>query len=572
MKTSFRYTFLRLLFPKSSDQLGPVLALTAACCLSFMLVVVSGALIGFMQYQSRLLNAAGISSGDIILQAELDSNMRIERASLEKLREAKEASEADYTEKIREVQFRINNVCGSLNLESADKYNLCYEFMRTIPFNDNEMAGRSQKVMSYTSVSRANVTLIAGMNNDNFPSASSGNIQFDAESVFNSIFDNLTMNDTQKRILQLHKHELLPIARLNIDIQLKYVPRFSKAATELVSKCRRILFLRNNMINYRSFATEACEFIWKQDVASYIQPAPNPATPDHKSTSPTPAVVSATPDSGSAAKTADAAADTSTPDQKSVAPIAAGTAADPSKLPLIYTGGIPQGNSSTEIKTSDEISAIRQRNFELVSQYLFYNTLSFGILQNILISPPDFIAFVLVALCGILGGLLKIILTVSQTGKSPTLRGLIIVMLLGMICALIVYSLFRGGYLVVSNADPKDAATNLNPFVIALLALASGLLSDRAISAFKEWTNMYFGDNTDDPVERWGFALKKSIDDCALSKDEIARLLGISLEKLQEWMEERDSVPYEAQELLSVILRIPRRLLFTQDPPAVQRE
>jgi hypothetical protein len=540
-----------------------------------------------MQYQSRLLNATGISSGDIILQAELDSNMRSERASLGLLREAKEAAEADYAEKLREVQFRIDNICRSLSFDVPDKYYICYQFMQTIPFNDEPLSAGTAGNASTGSVVSGNIN---ALEDPKYGYEDSPKMSFDSKSVLNSIFINLNLNDLQAQILQLHMHELLPIATLNVDIQTKYIPKFSKAATQLVSKCKRILFLRNSMINYRSFATEACELIWKQDYANTLQSEVTPPSVVAKAGAVTAADASADEATvrSNRKDSSDSPAENLGASQKDAQPHPLAPTSSQNVNPstpainpqtqnsttYVLNGSGTQVEQSAGAKTGEELSAIRQRNFELVSQYLFYNTISFGLLQNILISPPDFIAFVLVALCGILGGLLKIILSVSHTGKAPTWRGLVTIMLLGMICALIFYSLFRGGYLAVSNADPKDAATNLNPFVIALLALASGLLSDRAISAFKEKTNLYFGDAADEPMDRWGFALKQAVDDFSqkMSKEELAKRCRVSVEKLEDWMQERDPVPPEAQERLSYLLYVPRRSLFTQDPPTDQIE
>ena len=565
---------------------GETFALVCACIISLVLVLVSGILIGFMQYQSRLLNSsADISSGDIILQAELDGLMRQEQASLDAYRDDKEKTKVLYESKQQEVHFRVDRICRSLKIEAAQDYIRCAAFLQTIPFNDQE-PGTAPLPDADAKTPPAPI-----------PS-------FDDKSVLNSITAALGLTPVQAEILAMHRNELAPIARINVESFTSLFPDYFRANSAFLSKCNRILRLASGMNSYRSFSVGDCylssqlpdtlavqdlPFTLLQQPAAVAAPAAVPVQPVPGQTpADQPAAAlsgtekpEAEPDPSATATTAATTATTATNGPATTASAAGGTtastpatvpapvAADTPPIPIPIGSNINNDTSVDKLSNNQSSSdyAARQRNFELVSQYLFYNSVSFGLLKNILISPPDFLAFSLTGLCGMLGGLLKIILTASQTGKSPTWRAFWIIMLLGLICALIFYSLFRGGYLAISNEDPKTAAVGLNPFVIALLALASGLLSDRAIAAFKTRSNVYFGDANYDLIDRWGFGLAAALPTEPKALAEIAQKCRVDSAKLQAWSDEREAVPIEAQDDLSLILGRTRRSLFTQDPP-----
>ncbi|PZM07957.1 hypothetical protein [Rhizobium tubonense] len=571
MATMGQSSSMRLLFRKTAVSSGASLALVAACILSIALVVMSGALIGFMQYQARLLNSsADITSGDVVLQAELDSRMRKEQASLDEVRDAKENSKIDFVSKQQEVQFRIERICGSLNLTPAG-LQVCNAFMQTIPFNEADQQ-----------------SLASANKSDKLSDSETGpSSNFDEPSTVKSVHDALHLDGLQDNILGLHRKELRPIAKLNVDLYNIYFPKYFKASSALYSTCTRVLRLATNMNGYRSFSVDDCYLSTQlgDDLSSFSAAslsnsavsgnlaAGNQTGSDGTSKPQGNPVTNSDMASANDITSAASGLPTNVPPGSEIGPQAP-SRDDPVSAEIV----VGRGGDTSELFDSSTSSsrspgaaefASRQRNFELVSQYLFYDALSFGVLKHILISPPDFLAFTLTGMCGVLGGLLKIILTASQTGKPPTWRGFWIIVLLGLICALIFYSLFRGGYLAISNEDPKTSATGLNPFVIALLALASGLLSDRAISAFKMRSNQYFGEFNNSFVDRWGFGLKAAMENFPLSKNDIAERCKVAPEKLQNWIDETEAVPSEAQDILEVILHRPKREIFTQDPPQV---
>src|SRR5262249_16335715 len=137
--------------------------------------------------------------------------------------------------------------------------------------------------------------------------------------------------------------------------------------------------------------------------------------------------------------------------------------------------------------------------------------LTFGLLQNILISPPDFLSFTLVGICGVLGACLRLVLISYQSGTNPPARNVMIAPLLGLLFALITYVLFRAGFIVVTDkaGDADNAA--ISPFIVALMAVASGLLSERAIVAFRRSTDSWFGGLGQGDGDRWAINLSKCL-------------------------------------------------------------
>ena len=122
----------------------------------------------------------------------------------------------------------------------------------------------------------------------------------------------------------------------------------------------------------------------------------------------------------------------------------------------------PDNGAVTTAAQSDD-RANRQRNFELVANYIFYDSISFGLLNSILVTPSEFLAFVLVCASGILGALLRVILRSDNTGANPAWRDLIILPLLGLISALIIYVLFRAGFIAITDQRNNTGSTSLSP-------------------------------------------------------------------------------------------------------------
>ncbi|OEC93561.1 hypothetical protein [Rhizobium sp. YK2] len=519
---------LRLKIPEFKMEVNPGApwSLIVACILAFILVVLCGVTIGLIQFQSRLQSDASQTSiPEIASIARINRLLQAERTNYERLSaETRDASTAVFV-KALEAGARVARVCATID-PGSPRAALCQTFLENIPFNQTP-----------TGILPA----IRSLYSDTAP-------EYDADETLKSAVAVLKIEDpTMKALLVQHSHEIEPIAAINVELETQLRPEMYRKYREQILVCEKIREL-SLVLKTTSYPVQSCELLAEQANAAFYRPEVVLAQTGQANSQPqavaTPAI--AATGTGTTAPTQNAAPQVT---QFSNSPPS--NAANPP--------------SSSAPASSPPITPTNQQ-IELVSQYLFYQTASFGFLSTILQSPADFLSFFLVGLSGLLGGLLRVILAWSANEKNPSWRDLLVVVLLGLICSLIIYSLFRGGFMVITNADQKSATSGLNPFVVSVLGLASGLLSDRAIARFKSATDAIFGQPDQDQLAKWGFGLRAAL--AGKPNDELVHLAwqcNVSVDKLTGWIDETEQVPRPAQDILAAILGKPKRELFTSE-------
>jgi hypothetical protein len=534
-------------------------ALLFSCCvLSLFFVVVSGLVIALMQFQTRMLQAnENFSSGDIVLYADLDKAMRKERDRLDELFQKSGRLSTLVNALESDVAYRIGHICQSLQLD-ADDYIHCETFLKTIPFNlgtvDITIAADKPPV----DVASAGPIAVSDRPEQPVDDLTSR--------LVTSLQTRLGLTGVEAELLVLHAASFKDIAVKNIELRLDTQQRFFRVSGELSSRCGRIIRFAAAMDAYRSFNVGDCYL----QVAAGPPAAPAPpgaAAPVAKAG---PALVRDVPKAAALTNVDTAVEPPSGEDDTGTAAEAEETATGDEQpgSPAAETPGQPYVGGSVVVPGAVTMDA-KQRNFELVAQYLFYDWLSFGLLNRLLITPNDFIAFTLVALCGVLGGLLKLIVNQTRSGRFASLSQIVSTLLLGLICALIVYSLFRTGFIVLTTQSSASADSGISPFIIALLALGSGFVSDRAIALFRNWIDERIGQGDEDDSDRWAFGLGSALESAQMSITDLAERLFIDPQQVQRWVEEQSTVEFDFQEKIALLLGRPRRELFSVDPPLV---
>jgi hypothetical protein len=534
--------------PDATSLRGSGFLLVFCCVASACLVLLSGLTIALMQFQARMLQAdANFTSGDVVLYAELDKAMRSERANLDDLFVRTEMLNAQVIAAQDEIEYRVEHVCRSLNL-APERHQLCRIFLQTIPFNMGRTIRLDPGAMT-AAVDGADMAVAAAP-------VVAGEEKLVAV-LTASLGERIELGQGQVELLRLHAGSFEDIAGLNVKLRLETLNEYFRANGELMSRCMRIIQFAKAMDAYRSFNVRDCH-----NRIVYAEYAPSPFAPATMETASVRAA--APPLETSDAPTPPAAEASPAPDEPA-GDDGDSTVAPGEELPTVFIGGTIE--EPTPVADTDLAPGARQKNFELVSQYLFYDWLSFGLLNRLLITPNDFIAFTLVALSGVLGGLLKLIVGHSKTGKLDGWRSMITTLLLGLICALIVYALFRAGFLALTTQGSATGDSNISPFVIALLALGSGFVSDRAIAAFRNWIDAKLGESESDEIERWAFGLNGALDELQLGSDALAVRLAVDPQLVEAWRTEKAPVPGDYQDRITLLLDRSRRELFTIDPP-----
>ena len=516
-------------------------ALALSATLSLIFVVFVAALIAFMQYQTRLLRSQpGLTASQLVYYVDTENKIQQEQAELGKYSEAVSLATPTYTLTSIEINYRIDRICalfdrGQYANVDTDK---CRQFLNRIPFEGTAKPSAVQ--------------LTAAPDSKKTTTGASSSIEPISADLLDSIMANFreimgprTIGEVDfAKLASLFRSDMGTIARLNQDYWLHIRPGFLTLLTSYAATCQHVKELIKIVSSYRTIVD-----ICNQSVADkftegqIVEGGPIlPAKPiDNQSGTPqAQSMISETVDQ---------------PVNVGQAPSDVGSGTQQPGI-TITSGGPPANLASA------------QRTFELVTHYRFYDRISFGKLRDILISPNDFLALVLVCVGGILGALLRIVFSSYISGKDPTLRSIVISPILGLICSLVIYNLFRAGFIVITDQPQSGDGTTLSPFIIALLAMAAGLLSERTVGFFRQTFDNWLGSVEGSEAARWGVNLQREMDAQRTTAEKLAERLDISVTKLKDWAQEKEPVPKDKQREIAVALNVPMRRIFTDLEPA----
>ncbi|TSD83052.1 helix-turn-helix transcriptional regulator [Mycobacterium sp. KBS0706] len=550
-----------------------VVALLLSCAASFMLVIATGLLISFMQFQSRILKSEeGFTTGQLIDNVLAENEIGALTQKLTDLSEKISSSYEDFAAVHTEVQFRTDRICAIFqNAKNAkDAITRCKSFVQRIPSAETSAritegapptSGRSDPQSSPSINERGlEVTSI------NTAAPLVRNIQKNFVEYMASV--DIGSGDLATTIAD-YSGDFTRIAELNEKFWVKIEPQYQHLLLSYDTNCR-VLHTMALRIQYRTAAFNLCSNTTSSELAELS--APNSqilqAAADRDTTA-SAAAGSRNRTPGNSRLGGINAARPPATDENDDLTTVDGNATEKiqpySPALTEHKGGAivePPVVSQTRIDTEPR----RQKDFELVVNYLFYNTISFGVLNTILISPTEFLAFLLVCLSGVLGSLLRIVLQSYRSASNPTLRSLLVGPLLGLICALVVYALFRSGFLMLTEKSLSEQSSSISPFVISLLSISAGLLSERAVENFEKQVDRWFGASEEEP-ERWGVNLKRAMTEASIGIDQLSERLQVDRDRVESWVGETDSVPSDRQRDISLILGVPARDIFTDQNP-----
>ena len=145
----------------------------------------------------------------------------------------------------------------------------------------------------------------------------------------------------------------------------------------------------------------------------------------------------------------------------------------------------PNASTSSDKKQPLESDISWALVYDLIAYYRFYEKF-FATHTELLVLAPIDISFVfLVIFCGALGAMLRITAEIYNPklfGKehAELTHPLIYYFVTGIMCSLIVYILARTAFAGLADSSYATKSGNLSPFVIAFLAIISGVLCEEA--------------------------------------------------------------------------------------------
>lgn len=181
--------------------------------------------------------------------------------------------------------------------------------------------------------------------------------------------------------------------------------------------------------------------------------------------------------------------------------------------------------------------------------------------------PTQLLTLLLTMAMGALGSMLYITTDYFRSEFERTFSWYVFRPVLGMVTAIAVFVLFKGGQLTISDAGASQALSEgLNPFFISFLGIISGLLSEQAIQRIRSAGTSVFSSSAEDR-ERWAVSVGTEMQAQSLTTDNLATYLRASKDTIDGWIAQKEPVPPTAQQLISALLRRPVRELFSDLGP-----
>jgi hypothetical protein len=545
------------------------IVLLSSSVISIVLVILIGVLTAIMQYQSRLLHfQPGITAGQLVYYVRVENAINDILERLANTSRSITESSAKAAAIQNEVDFRIWRICELFEKDVYSYANVttCSNFLRRSPFEASHLGIKFVNTPPQSA---------ASMSSDGTPSVDTINdrvlqtikTKF-VEIMGNPQFDNTTFST----LVELYQPDLASIAQRNQEFWLEIYPKYQQETEQFQSSCAYARSLAAHL-RYRTVELGPCnqDFFSLAPLRSYW-PTNTRLTERSAQTQTKETLETKSPiKPASIEKAGDAAAKNGLPDnledKEEVAP-------EPRRDDPKFIAGAPVQpliNGGIGDRSAQALALDQQRDFELVTHYMFYEKLAFGYLHDILISPSDFLTFLLVCFGGILGAVLRIVFSAYVSGRDASMRNLIIGPILGLICALVVYILFRAGFIAMTDRVQSDDSTGISPFLLTIMSMASGLLSERAVDLLRQSSDKWLGSVESTQTARWAVHLRSEMKAHDTTEDQLSSRLEISSDKLREWMDERTPVPIDLQRKMSLVLGVPLRSLFSDISPRQSR-
>lgn len=505
------------------------LGISSLAALFLMLVV--AILLAFMQFQARLLSSMpNVTPGQLIefVEAERQSRLAINKLyqSVGELKEIHRVTNDTYLLARNEIESfcSLFTTQSSTRSEVANTKVLCTSFMRTVSI-PGSIASRSDGDVNYA----ARPILFR---------AGKSEIQTDDDLAFQILsalimrLDGSAFQFNLNSVPLPQKERAVRIASINANLNTILRSRYEDVVSEYNSSCYTYNTLQRS-IPYRRLSSQACESV----------ALPNYWEEQSATSDLTPAAGGPTDPSASLGR-----------------PVASSGMPRQTELP---SPSLPAAANPTD----------HQRSFELVSNYMFYSTLDALILgrngtfmEKLILSPGDYIAIFLIVFCGMLGGFINILFLNRRVGKDPTLKYLFIDPVQGMVCGLIFYILLRSGVVAIADNNGLKDITTISPFFLAFVGIAAGLMAGRVVETFQDQASSWLK-GIRAGGDRWAIGLAAAMKERSVSAAQLAKMVGVREEKIEEWKNEREEVPTAFQATLAAALGTPQRVLFTSAPP-----
>ena len=209
-----------------------------------------------------------------------------------------------------------------------------------------------------------------------------------------------------------------------------------------------------------------------------------------------------------------------------------------------------------------------ERERDYISELLSLNDFGFAFLATM---PTQLLTLILTLSMGALGSVIYLTRTFFDRQAAAPFSFYLFRPFLGMVTAVAIFVLAKAGQISISDASlSQGISENLNPFLISFLAVLSGLFSEHAYERIQRagWAIFRSGDSSESK-DRWAYRVQAEIDAQSKDKNDLVKFLRVPSEAINDWLDEKQMVPEDSQDIIAAWLGRERRELFS-DQAAVK--
>ncbi len=152
----------------------------------------------------------------------------------------------------------------------------------------------------------------------------------------------------------------------------------------------------------------------------------------------------------------------------------------------------------------------------------------------------------------------------SEEGNEQSAKFYLFRNILGALVALAVFVIIKAGVIVTTTPAAPGSSVDLNPFLVALFALISGLISEQVADRIRTYGEQWFRSNLAEA--RYARGLSDALTYDGKKADDLANFFGGDKNLVQSWLSETKPVPTHAQQIIAAWINKPVRDLFSDIP------
>ncbi|HMJ45404.1 MAG TPA: hypothetical protein VK522_24315 [Pseudolabrys sp.] len=192
-----------------------------------------------------------------------------------------------------------------------------------------------------------------------------------------------------------------------------------------------------------------------------------------------------------------------------------------------------------------------------------------GIIYRTALWTNDMLVLLLLISMGVLGSALNLLAVfIANERESLSFGEYPLRLAFGAVLAIVMFIIAKAGVPILADTSKIGGNAPLNPYFISLLAVVSGLMSDRSMSTIRNVaSSLLTSVGGADYSPRYSRVVLDDVLKAANRDiDGLAQLLGTSTEDAKKLFSGNDAVPPDRQKLISAYLGRPVRELFSDLP------